>query len=93
MSDVYRAEIVLPSTMNNRIVVDMARASRRMMEGEPWIVRNYGYGTADNGDWHDTPAAAWDAAADMLESVAVKFSEAIYRCRSEAAKSREGVVA
>ena len=91
--EVYRCELVLPSTINSRIAVDMTRATRRLMGDEPWIVREYGYGTVDSGGWHDTPAAAWDAAADELEWVAAKYLEQIQRCRSEAAKAREEVTA
>ena len=91
MSDVYRAEIVLPSSLCNRVIVDMSKATRRLMGDEPWIVRDYGYGTTDSGDWKDTAAEAWDAAADQLELVAAKYREAIDRCRAEAAKSRQEV--
>ena len=91
MSDVYRCELVLPSTVNNRIAVDLAKAERRLMDGEPWIVREYGYGTTDSGDWHDTPAAAWEAAAEQLQRVAVKYREQIDRCLIEAAKARQAV--
>lgn len=93
MSDVYRAEIVLPSTMCNRVIVDIAKATRRLMGDEPWIVRDYGYGTTDSGDWKDTAAEAWDAAAASLERVVAKYLEAIDRCRSEAAKARQEVPA
>lgn len=89
MSDVYRAEIVLPSSMCNRVIVDMSKATRRLMGDEPWIVRDYGYGTTDSGDWKDTAAEAWDAAADQLELVASKYREQIARCRAEAAKARQ----
>lgn len=91
MSDVYRCEIVLPSSMCNRVIVDMSKATRRLMGDQPWIVRDYGYGTTDNGDWRDTAAEAWDAAADDLERVVSKYREAIDRCRAEAAKAREEV--
>lgn len=89
MSDVYRCELVLPSTVNNRIVVDLAKAERRLMGDEPWIVREYGYGTVDSGGWHDTPAAAWDAAADELGRVRDRYSEQIAKCREEARRSRD----
>lgn len=89
MSDVYRAEIVLPSSMTSRLVVGMTKAQRRLMGEEPWIVREYGYGTTDIGGWHDTPAAAWDAAADELETVRARYSEQIEKCREEARRSRD----
>lgn len=88
MSDVYRADILLPSSMCNRVIVDMTKATRRLMGGEPWVVRDYGYGTTDSADWKDTVAEAWDAAADQLELVAAKYREQIDRCRAEAAKAR-----
>lgn len=91
MSDVYRAEMVLPSTMSHRVIVDMTKAQRRLMGDEPWIVRDYGYGTTDTGGWHDSLAEAWDAAADELERVVSKYREQIDRCRAEAVKAREAV--
>ena len=91
--EVFRCELVLPSTTNGRIAVDMNKAERRLMDGEPWIVRQYGYATVDSGGWHDTPSAAWDAAAEQLERVVAKHLEQIHRCRIEAAKAREVVAA
>ena len=91
--DVFRCEIVLPYTITSRIAVEITTATRRLMENEPWIVRQYGYGTVDSGDWHDTPAAAWEAAADQLERVAIKYREQIDRCHIEASKAREAVSA
>ena len=93
MSDVYQVEIVLPSTMGSRVMVSMNKAERRFMGTEPWIVREYGFGTTDNGDWHDTAANAWDAAAEQLAAVVARYQEQIASCRAEAVKARETVAA
>ena len=91
MSEVYRADIIFPSTACSRVSVDMTKATRRLMGEQPWIVRDYGYGTTDNGEWSDTQAEAWDAAAEQLERVVAKYREQINRCRAEAVKAREMV--
>lgn len=91
MSDVYRADIILPSAMNNSVIVDMQRATRQMMGGHQWIVRPYGFATTDKADWKGTAAEAWDAAADDLEAVVAKYQQQIDRCRAEAAKARQEV--
>lgn len=88
--EVFRAEIVFPSDPRNGITVGLATATRQMMGDAPWIVRHYGYATTDDGsEWTDTKAAAFDAAADVLDGMAAKYAAKANEIRDQAWRERK----
>lgn len=84
----YRYEILTGKAYECLTRVEITTGKWCDVNGERWVMLN-GYALNNRGDWHDSKAAALEAAANELEARAAQHLVFAADCRQQAAKQKE----
>lgn len=88
----YRCEVRLPSSLTGSMSVGIEHGTVVIVDGTPWVQRPYGYMTKGTDGWHETPVAAWEAAAVTIREHVSKLDELLLQCRRLADAALRGEV-